>query len=299
MDTVKLAVALLLVSGATLAFYYYAEASLLVAGPRIAWGGGSGSGCCVADGTWSPDRWVFERCANRSAQSGLAESSGNYTNNTRRVADCRYRRGGVDGFGWRTGVAHRFRDGYEELKKMALRWYVVHAYSGFESQVKRSLEERIKRSGMTKKFGDILVPTEEVVEMRDGQKRRSDRKFFPGYVLVQMDMDDDSWHLVKDVPKVMGFLGGTSDRPAPIADHEADSILQRMQDGTDKPRPKILFEVGEVIRVKERTVYRLQRRGGRGELRKKPSPGCSINLRTLDARGPAIRTGGQGLRSGF
>ena len=134
---------------------------------------------------------------------------------------------------------------------MALRWYVVHAYSGFESQVKRSLEERIKRSGMTKKFGDILVPTEEVVEMRDGQKRRSDRKFFPGYVLVQMDMDDDSWHLVKDVPKVMGFLGGTSDRPAPIADHEADSILQRMQDGTDKPRPKILFEVGEVIRVKD------------------------------------------------
>lgn len=134
---------------------------------------------------------------------------------------------------------------------MALRWYVVHAYSGFESQVKRSLEERIKRSGMTKKFGDILVPTEEVVEMRDGQKRRSDRKFFPGYVLVQMDIDDDSWHLVKDVPKVMGFLGGTSDRPAPIADHEADSILQRMQDGTDKPRPKILFEVGEVIRVKD------------------------------------------------
>ncbi len=134
---------------------------------------------------------------------------------------------------------------------MTHRWYVVHAYSGFESQVKRSLEERIKRGGMTDKFGDILVPTEEVVEMRDGQKRRSDRKFFPGYVLVQMEMDDDSWHLVKDVPKVMGFLGGTSDRPASISDAEAESILQRMQDGTDKPRPKILFEVGEVIRVKD------------------------------------------------
>lgn len=134
---------------------------------------------------------------------------------------------------------------------MAMRWYVVHAYSGFESQVKRSLEERIKRSGLEDKFGEILVPTEEVVEMRDGQKRRSDRKFFPGYVLVQMEMDDDTWHLVKDVPKVMGFIGGTSDRPAPISEREADAILQRVREGTEKPRPKVLFEVGEVVRVKE------------------------------------------------
>jgi transcriptional antiterminator NusG len=130
-----------------------------------------------------------------------------------------------------------------------MRWYVVHAYSGFESQVKRSLEERIKRFGMEDKFGDILVPTEEVVEMREGQKRRSERKFFPGYVLVHMEMNDDTWHLVKDTPKVMGFIGGTSDKPAPITDKEADSILDRVQEGTEKPRPKVLFEPGEVVRV--------------------------------------------------
>ncbi len=132
---------------------------------------------------------------------------------------------------------------------MSKRWYVVHAYSGFESQVKRSLEERIKRAGMEDKFGEILVPTEEVVEMRGGTQRRSERKFFPGYVLVQMEMNDDTWHLVKDVPKVMGFIGGTGDRPAPITDKEAESILQRMQEGVEKPRPKVLFEPGEVVRV--------------------------------------------------
>jgi transcriptional antiterminator NusG len=132
---------------------------------------------------------------------------------------------------------------------MAMRWYVVHAYSGFENQVKRSLKERIARAGMEDKFGDVLVPTEEVVEMREGQKRRSERKFFPGYVLVQMELDDESWHLVKDVPKVMGFVGGTGSRPAPISDREADEILQRVQEGTEKPRPKVLFEPGEVVRV--------------------------------------------------
>ena len=132
---------------------------------------------------------------------------------------------------------------------MTMRWYVVHAYSGFENQVKKSLEERVKRFGMQDNFGQILVPTEEVVEMKEGQQRRSERKFFPGYVLVQMDMNDDSWHLVKDTPKVMGFIGGTSDRPAPISDREADTILQRVQDGVDKPKPKVLFEPGEVVRV--------------------------------------------------
>ncbi len=132
---------------------------------------------------------------------------------------------------------------------MALKWYVVHAYSGFENHVKRALEERIARAGLEDKFGDILVPTEEVVEMRDGQRRKSDRKFFPGYVLVQMEMDDETWHLVKDVPRVMGFIGGTSDRPAPITDKEADAILDRVQEGADKPRPKVLFEPGEVVRV--------------------------------------------------
>lgn len=130
-----------------------------------------------------------------------------------------------------------------------MRWYVVHAYSGFENQVKRSLQERVERSGLQHKFGQILVPTEEVVEMRDGQKRKSERKFFPGYVLVQMEMDDETWHLVRDVPKVMGFIGGTSDKPAPISDKEAEAILQRVQEGVEKPRPKVLFEPGEVVRV--------------------------------------------------
>jgi transcriptional antiterminator NusG len=132
---------------------------------------------------------------------------------------------------------------------MAKRWYVVHAYSGFEGHVKRSLQERVERAGMQDLFGEILVPTEEVVEMRGGSQRRSERKFFPGYVLVQMEMTDDTWHLVKDVPKVMGFIGGTGDRPAPISDKEADAILQRMQEGVDKPKPKVLFEPGEVVRV--------------------------------------------------
>lgn len=132
---------------------------------------------------------------------------------------------------------------------MAMRWFVVQAFSGFEGTVKRSLQERISRAGLEDKFGDILVPTEEVVEIRNGQKRRSERKFFPGYVLVRMEMEDDTWHLVKDVPKVLGFIGGTADRPAPITDKEADAILQRVQDGVEKPRPKVLFDVGEVVRV--------------------------------------------------
>jgi transcriptional antiterminator NusG len=132
---------------------------------------------------------------------------------------------------------------------MSKRWYVVHAYSGFEGVVKRSLEEHIKLAGKEDMFGEILVPTEEVVEMREGQKRRSERKFFPGYVLVEMEMNDETWHLVKDVPKVMGFIGGTSDRPAPITEKEANAILNRVQEGVDKPKPKVLFEPGEVVRV--------------------------------------------------
>ena len=134
---------------------------------------------------------------------------------------------------------------------MALNWYVVHAYSGFENQVKRSLIERVKRAGMEDKFGEILVPTEEVVEMREGQKRKTERKFFPGYVLVQMEMNEETWHLVKDVPKVMGFIGRSADKPTPISEREADQILQRVQEGVDKPRPKTLYEPGEVVRVVE------------------------------------------------
>lgn len=132
---------------------------------------------------------------------------------------------------------------------MTKRWYVVHAYSGFEKQVKRSLQERIRRAGMEDMFGEILVPVEEVVEMKKGVKRRSERKFFPGYVLVEMEMNDDTWHLVKDVPKVMGFIGGRQDRPAPITKKEADAILNRVAEGVDKPRPKVLYEPGEMVRV--------------------------------------------------
>jgi transcriptional antiterminator NusG len=134
---------------------------------------------------------------------------------------------------------------------MALQWYVVHAYSNFEHKVKESLVERVRRAGLQEKFGEVLVPTEEVVEMREGQRRKSERKFFPGYVLVQMEMDDETWHLVKEVPKVLGFIGGSSDKPAPITDKEAQAILNRVQEGVDKPRPKVLFEPGEVVRVTE------------------------------------------------
>lgn len=132
-----------------------------------------------------------------------------------------------------------------------LRWYVVQAYSGFEHQVEKALMERVKRAGMEDQFGKVLVPTEEVVEIREGQKRKSERKFFPGYVLVQMDMNDETWHLVKSVPRVLGFVGGTADKPAPISDAEADKILNRVQEGIEKPKPKVLFEVGEVVRVCE------------------------------------------------
>ena len=132
---------------------------------------------------------------------------------------------------------------------MALQWFVVHAYSNYENKVKSSLIDRVRRAGLENKFGEILVPTEEVVEMREGQRRKSERKFFPGYVLVQMEMDDETWHLVKEVPKVLGFIGGSSDKPAPITEREAQAILNRVQEGVDKPRPKILFEPGEVVRV--------------------------------------------------
>ncbi|MBD7987806.1 transcription termination/antitermination protein NusG [Luteimonas sp. Sa2BVA3] len=138
------------------------------------------------------------------------------------------------------------------------RWYVVHAYSGFEKSVAQALRDRIVRMGMEAKFGDVMVPTEEVVEMRSGQKRRSERKFFPGYVLVQIAtqdeggiprIDSESWHLVKETPKVMGFIGGTAAQPLPIRDDEADAILARVQEGVEKPRPKVLFEAGQMVRV--------------------------------------------------
>lgn len=132
-----------------------------------------------------------------------------------------------------------------------LRWYVVHAYSGMEKAVERNIQERIVRSGMQAKFGRILVPMEEVVEIKNGQKKTTERKFFPGYVLVEMIMDDDTWHLVKHTNKVTGFVGGAKNRPAPISEAEVMKIVNQMQEGTEKPRHKIEFVVGEFIRVKD------------------------------------------------
>ena len=132
---------------------------------------------------------------------------------------------------------------------MSKRWYVLHAYAGYEKKVKAALEERIELSGLGDKFGRVLVPAEEVVEMRSGQKRKSERKFFPGYVLIEMELDDASWHMVKETPRVMGFIGGKADKPAPITEAEANAILHRIEEGTDKPRPKTLFEPGEMVRV--------------------------------------------------
>ena len=132
-----------------------------------------------------------------------------------------------------------------------MRWYVVHAYSGQEISIQAALIERIKRSGMADKFGEVLVPTEEVVEMKSGAKSLSERRFFPGYILVQMEMTDETWHLVKSTPKVTGFIGGTANRPSPISQKEVDNILNQVKEGVEKPKPKVLFEVGENVRVKD------------------------------------------------
>jgi transcription termination/antitermination protein NusG len=134
---------------------------------------------------------------------------------------------------------------------MNKKWFVVHAYSGFEKSVQRTLQDRIRRAGMQDQFGQILVPVEEVVEMRSGQKNISERKFFPGYVLVEMEMTDETWHLVKNTPKVTGFVGGTATKPTPISEKEVQNILHQIQEGVEKPRPKVLFEIGEAVRVKE------------------------------------------------
>jgi len=132
---------------------------------------------------------------------------------------------------------------------MSKRWYVVHAYSGYEKRVMNTLKERIELHEMHGLFGEVLVPTEEVVEIRDGKKRKSERKFYPGYVLVNMEMNDESWHLVKNTPHVLGFIGGTAGNPAPITESEANEILSRVESGVDKPRPKTVFEPGEMVRV--------------------------------------------------
>jgi len=135
--------------------------------------------------------------------------------------------------------------------RLDLRWYIVHAYSGMEKAVERNIVERIMRAGMETKFGRILVPTEEVVEVKNGQRRTTERRLFPGYVFVEMVMDDESWHLVKHTNKVTGFVGGAKNRPAPISEDEVQKIVSQMQEGTEKPRHKVEFIVGELVRVKE------------------------------------------------
>ncbi|MGY8894669.1 MAG: transcription termination/antitermination protein NusG [Burkholderiales bacterium] len=132
-----------------------------------------------------------------------------------------------------------------------MRWYVVHAYSGMEKAVERNILERVSNAGMEARFGRTLVPTEEVVELKNGQRRTTERKFFPGYVLVEMAMDDETWHLVKNTSKVTGFVGGARNRPAPISEADVQKIVDQMKDGTEKPRHKVEFIVGEYIRVKE------------------------------------------------
>ena len=179
---------------------------------------------------------------------------------------------------------------------MALRWYVVHAYSNFEHRVAESLKDRIKRDGLEAKFGEILVPTEEVVEMREGQKRKSERKFYPGYVLVQMEMDETTWHLVRDVPKVLGFIGGTSDKPAPISEKEANRILrprcgrrrQAAAEGAVRSRAGGARDA--------RPVQRFQRRGRERELREEPAAGGRADSRPLDTRRAGFLSGRKGLR---
>lgn len=178
---------------------------------------------------------------------------------------------------------------------MSMRWYVVHAYSGFEKSVMRALTERIQRQGMQDVFGRILVPVEEVVELKLGQKSISERKFFPGYVLVEMEMNDDSWHLVKSTPKVTGFVGGTANKPTPISEKEVEKIMQQMQEGVEKPRPKVLFEPGEVVRVKDGPFYRFSRFGRAGQLRKEPPARFGHDFWSRDAGGVGVWSGREGL----
>jgi len=191
-----------------------------------------------------------------------------------------------------------------------MRWYVVHAYSGMEKAVERNLRERIDRSGMQSKFGRILVPTEEVVELKNGKKAVTERRFFPGYVLVEMLMDDESWHLVKHTSKVTGFVGGARNRPAPISEAEVMKIVNQMQEGVDKPRPKVQWTVGELVRVKDvlsptsmvrskRSTTRSPRSGCRSRSSGVPRPSSwtSRRSRRSDRQGLRLRRRGPVHRS--
>ena len=161
-------------------------------------------------------------------------------------------------------MSENIQDGMQEAAAVTplaskKRWYVVHVYSGMEKSVQRALTERIERAGMQDQFSQILVPTEEVIEVKNGQKSVTERRFFPGYVLVEMEMTDETWHLVKNTNKVTGFIGGKSNKPTPIPVHEVDKIMQQMQEGVEKPRPKVLYDVGELVREHRRRVVARER----------------------------------------
>ena len=250
LDTVKLAAAVAILLGGVAGFYLLTSYPLAVRWVIVLASLGVGILVALQSVQGRDVLAVRAGLARRAAQGRVADAPGNAADDARRV------RGGA-------GHGHllldprldpRQRDGRAGRAgglTVALRWYVVHAYSNFEHKVSESLRERIRLKGLEDKFGEILVPTEEVVEMRDGQRRRSERKFFPGYVLVQMEMNEDTWHLVRETPKVLGFIGGTPEKPAPITDREANAILRRVEEGAEKPRPKVLFEPGEVVRVVE------------------------------------------------
>ncbi len=249
MDSVKLVIALLIAVAAMAAFYIYPEQSALlrVGGLLLAAGVAVGIALQTAKGR---NIWGFFHGAQIEVRKVVWPTRQETVQTTLIVVLVVVLVSIIlwllDMFlGWTIGTLM----GQRGYRSMSLNWYVVHAYSGFEDRVMNTLKERVVQFGMEDNFGEILVPKEEVVEMREGKKRTTDRKFFPGYVLVQMEMNDDTWHMVKEMPRVLGFIGGTSDRPAPISEDEANSILQRVEEGVDKPTPKVMFEAGEVIRV--------------------------------------------------
>ena len=177
---------------------------------------------------------------------------------------------------------------------MAAHWYVIHVYSGFEKKVAQSIEEQSRQAGLENNIDQVLVPTEEVVEMRRGSRVNAERKFFPGYVLVKMDMTDETWHLVKNTPKVTGFLGGGG-RPQPISDKEAERIMHQVQEGIERPKPSITFEVGEQGAGQRRALHLVQRPGGRRGRRAGAPQGGGVHLRAFDPRGTGILPGGETL----
>jgi len=248
-DKIKIALAVALVIAGLFGYYHWDQSALIA---RVGCVLGGAVAAVVVFWTSAVGKeffFVCPRIGRRSQARGLADAQRNDPNDCGRFWLCSDHGDFPLADRCVAVVGGALTDGAGRF--MSKKWYVVHAYSGFEKTVQRTLTERIARAGMQEQFGRVLVPVEEVVEMRSGQKNISERKFFPGYVLVEMDMTDESWHLVKSTPKVTGFIGGTSTRPTPISEKEVQNILHQIQEGVEKPRPKVLFENGEMVRVKE------------------------------------------------